>query len=347
MPNKRKDDFLEAVRHLNETSTENLSDLLKIIGLDPKQDLAFSDASEADLRGENYSNANLEGCLLISAKLENANFSGANLRYADLSNASLRFANLSGADLSHALLRDADISGANLNHASLIGADITGANLSYVTLLGANLSDVIGKGIGAKAAAAAAATAEAVINAPGSHSSYEKRGYECRDVYGIYKSYRGRELRPRFMGADTLLGEDVYDSKGEDLGDIKEIMLDMNSGKVAYAVLSFRGFLGMGGKRFAVPWNALTLDTVNKRFLLDMEKEQLESAPGFDKDDWPDMMDPTWQSTVHSFYGTTPYSDRTTYTDTSDYSGDYTGKKPASTDTNTQSTFIGDKPKRY
>ena len=105
------------------------------------------------------------------------------------------------------------------------------------------------------------------------------------------------------MGADTLLGNDVYNLQDEDLGDIEEIMLDMETGEVSYAVLSFGGLLGMGDKLFAVPWKALKLDTVNKRFTLDVAKEKLESAPGFDKDDWPDMADPTWQNTVKTFYG--------------------------------------------
>ena len=77
---------------------------------------------------------------------------------------------------------------------------------------------------------------------------------------------------PELMGAETLIGSDVYNKKGEDLGDIKEIMLDMRTGRVAYAVLSFGGFLGMGGKLFAVPWTALVLDTENKRFALDVDK---------------------------------------------------------------------------
>lgn len=126
--------------------------------------------------------------------------------------------------------------------------------------------------------------------------------YMDRDTYGMYKK-DDKGPGPRLMGADTLLGNDVYNLQGEDLGDIKEIMLDMNTGEVSYAVLSFGGFLGLGDKLFAVPWSALKLDTVNKRFTLDVDKEKLESAPGFDKDDWPDMADTTWQNTVNSFYG--------------------------------------------
>ena len=131
--------------------------------------------------------------------------------------------------------------------------------------------------------------------------------YETRDTYGMYKTYLNRDDSkgpgPRLMGADTLIGNDVYNRAEEDLGDIKEIMLDMSTGKVAYAVLSFGSFLGLGEKLFAVPWSALTLDTVNKRFILDIDKSRLENAPGFDKDDWPDMADETWAQTIHNYYG--------------------------------------------
>jgi sporulation protein YlmC with PRC-barrel domain len=143
--------------------------------------------------------------------------------------------------------------------------------------------------------------------------------YADRDTYGMYKNQDGEGPGPRLMGADTLIGNDVYNHKDEDLGDIKEIMLDVNSGRIAYAVLSFGGFIGIAGKLFAVPWSALELDTVNKRFLLNVEKERLETAPGFNKDDWPDMADPTWQNTITSYYGTKPYSGPTPYDDTSTY----------------------------
>jgi len=138
--------------------------------------------------------------------------------------------------------------------------------------------------------------------------------YLERDTYGMYKGYgtgsgESDGPGPEIMGANTLTGNDVYNEMDEDLGDIKEIMIDMRSGRVAYAVLSFGGFLGMGEKLFAVPWNALKLDTVNHRFTLNVTKESLENAPGFDKDRWPNMADPTWASQIHSYYGTEPYRD--------------------------------------
>lgn len=128
--------------------------------------------------------------------------------------------------------------------------------------------------------------------------------YLDRDKYGMYKGKSSAGPGPALMGADTLLGEDVVNAAGEDLGDIKEIMLDMSTGQVAYAVLSFGGFLGMGEKLFAVPWQALHLDTANKQFVLNIEKERLKTAPGFNKDAWPDMGDVGWANQIHSFYGT-------------------------------------------
>ncbi len=131
--------------------------------------------------------------------------------------------------------------------------------------------------------------------------------YENQDKHGIYKSIDHAGPAPRLMGASTLDGSDVVNNHAEDLGDIKEIMLDMQDGRVSYAVLSFGGFLGMGEKLFAVPWDALKLDPINKRFVLDVEKEHLKEAPGFDKDHWPDMADEVWAREVHAYYGTKPY----------------------------------------
>ncbi len=133
--------------------------------------------------------------------------------------------------------------------------------------------------------------------------------YLNRDTYGMYRHYDSkRGPGPALMGAHTLIGEDVVNAQNENLGDIKEIMLDMQTGKVAYAVLSFGGVFGIGEKLFAVPWAALTLDTENKCFILNASKEQLKSAPGFDKDDWPDMNDATWVSSVNTFYNASTLS---------------------------------------
>ena len=105
------------------------------------------------------------------------------------------------------------------------------------------------------------------------------------------------------MGANTLTGNDVYSRSNAHLGEIKEFMVDMATGKVAYVVLSYGGLPGLGDKLFAVPWSALSFDTVNNSFTLNADKETLEDAPGFSKNHWPAMSDPAWSNVVHKFYG--------------------------------------------
>ena len=112
---------------------------------------------------------------------------------------------------------------------------------------------------------------------------------------------------PKVLSAGSLSKDKVQNLSGESLGDIEDLMIDLGTGRVAYAVLSCGGVLGMGNKLFAIPWQAMNLDTDNQVFLLDVNKESLEQAPGFDKDDWPDMSDPRWGTGIHSHYGVTPY----------------------------------------
>ncbi|SAL02912.1 PRC-barrel domain-containing protein [Caballeronia ptereochthonis] len=116
---------------------------------------------------------------------------------------------------------------------------------------------------------------------------------------------------PDVMAASTLDGNSVLSTDGDDVGTIKQIMLDVTSGRVAYAVLSSGGFLGIGDKLLAIPWGALTLDTDNKCFRLAATSDQIRNAPGFDKDSWPAMADMTWARNVHQYYGRTPYWENT------------------------------------
>jgi sporulation protein YlmC with PRC-barrel domain len=115
----------------------------------------------------------------------------------------------------------------------------------------------------------------------------------------------------RVLAASTLAGDSVRNHAGESLGKVDEIMIDIPSGRVAYAVVSFGGVLGMGNKLFAIPWSALRVDEDEKCFVLDVDKKTLESAPGFDKDNWPDMGDIAWRAEVFSYYGATPYWEET------------------------------------
>lgn len=87
------------------------------------------------------------------------------------------------------------------------------------------------------------------------------------------------------------------------LGKIDDFMIHLDSGKTASAVLSFGGVLGIGNKLFAVPWPALSLDRDRRELILNVDKERLKNAPGFDKDSWPDMANTEWGENIHKFYG--------------------------------------------
>jgi sporulation protein YlmC with PRC-barrel domain len=112
---------------------------------------------------------------------------------------------------------------------------------------------------------------------------------------------------PEVLSAGTLIGDNVRNNNGEDLGRLEEIMIDLDEGRVAYAVLSFGGFLGIGDKLFAIPWEALAVDTQNEEIVLDVPKKVLENAPGFDKDNWPKTTDRAWLVEVYTYYGYDPY----------------------------------------
>lgn len=109
------------------------------------------------------------------------------------------------------------------------------------------------------------------------------------------------------LSSSTISGDKVVNRNGEDLGEIKDLMIDVDTGRVAYAVLESGGFLGLGSKLFAVPLPAMEVDTEHHRFVFDQDKETLKNAPGFDKDHWPDFADRTWGASVHSHYGIRPY----------------------------------------
>jgi sporulation protein YlmC with PRC-barrel domain len=101
--------------------------------------------------------------------------------------------------------------------------------------------------------------------------------------------------QPKVLTASTLKGDKVTNSKGEDLGKVEEIMLDLKTGRVAYVVISFGRVNWMpNNKLFAVPWEALSISFHDKKFILNVSENTLKSAPGFDRDKWPDVADFSW-----------------------------------------------------
>ena len=115
-------------------------------------------------------------------------------------------------------------------------------------------------------------------------------------------------VRTGSLSATTMIGDSVVNPKGESLGKIEDFVIDPLSSRVDYAVLSFGGFLGVGDKLFAVPLEALKLSREEKQFILDVEKERLKGAPGFDKNHWPDTSDRAFGTRVYTYYGYKPRS---------------------------------------
>jgi PRC-barrel domain len=108
---------------------------------------------------------------------------------------------------------------------------------------------------------------------------------------------------PQRMGAGKLIGNAAVNRDADSPGEVRRITLDVAAGRIGHAVRSFGGFIGVGNKLFAVPWAALRLDTDNKRFVLDMPKSRLETAPAFDTGHAPDMADDAWQRDLHAYHG--------------------------------------------
>jgi len=116
-----------------------------------------------------------------------------------------------------------------------------------------------------------------------------------------------RLMQAGLLSGNRLSGCKVENSAGEALGKIEDLIIDEEQGRIVYALLSFGGFLGLGNKLFAFPWPALHHDRVEKKVILDVDKEALKNAPGFDRDSWPDMADRSWGARIHSYYNTRPY----------------------------------------
>jgi sporulation protein YlmC with PRC-barrel domain len=114
-------------------------------------------------------------------------------------------------------------------------------------------------------------------------------------------------MTPMVLSASTLEGDDVVNPGGEKLGKLKEVMIDITTGSVSYAVLSRGGVMGMGEKLFAIPWSIMTVDGDNEQIVLDVTEDFLDAAPGFDPDHWPEFSSAEWGEDIHRHYGIEPY----------------------------------------
>ena len=109
----------------------------------------------------------------------------------------------------------------------------------------------------------------------------------------------------QFLTASTIKGEKVINKDGEHLGKIEDLMIDLENRRVVYAILSFGGFLGIGDKHFAIPLEALSHRPNERDFTLDVSKDVLEKAEGFDKDNIPSNREAI--ASIYTHYGYKPY----------------------------------------
>jgi len=115
--------------------------------------------------------------------------------------------------------------------------------------------------------------------------------YEADNRTGVNHEGNDANRPVQRLTTTSIIGDKVENLTEEKLGTINNLMINIHTGKVEYAVIEFGSFLGMGGKLFAVPFYELSLNPVKRVFLLDRSKEELNQMPGFDKNHWPDTND--------------------------------------------------------
>lgn len=131
----------------------------------------------------------------------------------------------------------------------------------------------------------------------------EEKTYQQDNRTGINHEGAQANTPVERLTASSIIGDRIENPRGEDLGKIDNLMINLRTGEIEYAVIEFGSFLGVGGKLFAVPFTELKLDPEKKIFLLNRDNEYLKQSPGFDKAHWPDTNDHSYFDNVRMYYG--------------------------------------------
>ena len=123
-------------------------------------------------------------------------------------------------------------------------------------------------------------------------------------VIGYQPTIEGGSYGHQCISSEDIQGTEVYGAGGKNIGEIDHLIIDKMSGRVAYAVMSFGGFVGLGHSHYPIPWGALTYDTSLGGFRTDITEQQLRDAPEFSDDSWQDR---DWETRTHQYYGTPSY----------------------------------------
>ena len=134
--------------------------------------------------------------------------------------------------------------------------------------------------------------------------TYEKK-YEADNITGVNHEGPDANVPVERLSATSIIGDGVENMSEEKLGKIDDLMVNLNTGHIEYAILDFGSFLGIGGKLFAIPFSELKVEPNRKIFVLNRDKEYLKNIPGFDKDHWPDTNDHRYFNEVNTYWGTT------------------------------------------
>jgi sporulation protein YlmC with PRC-barrel domain len=159
-------------------------------------------------------------------------------------------------------------------------------------------------------------TTEKLRQAPSFERTYVPENVERAWLVNMYNLY-GAPPHPSLQvikgeritvaQADTLIGMDVENAQGQDLGEIDDLAINVKDGRIAYAALAYGGWLGLGENLAAVPWEALKLNMAERQFTLNLDKDKLQNAPRFAKNQWPQTLDNKWLSNMYAYYGARPY----------------------------------------
>ncbi len=132
----------------------------------------------------------------------------------------------------------------------------------------------------------------------------KEKSFEVDNRTGVNHEGPYANTPARRLTATSIIGDSVENTQGESLGKIDNLMLNVNTGAIEYAVLEFGAFLGIGGKLFAIPFSELRLDTERELFILNRDKVYLKECPGFDRSHWPATNDHSYFDDVNTYWGT-------------------------------------------
>ncbi|HET7179969.1 MAG TPA: PRC-barrel domain-containing protein [Chryseosolibacter sp.] len=131
----------------------------------------------------------------------------------------------------------------------------------------------------------------------------QEKDYRIDNQTGVNREGALANTPVQRLSASSIMSDKIEDPRGEELGHIDNLMINIHTGTVEYAVVEFGAFLGIGGKLFAIPFGELRPDPVKQVFVLNRDKEYLKDSPGFDKNHWPDTNDHTYFDNVGMYYG--------------------------------------------